>query len=231
MAGPVFVIKSESLFSFQVPEDAVADIQKLGDLTDEQIQNLIDALGKVEGFLGMNGLESVVIKEIGKGEIAEAVIRVLWHVEADELPRFLHRLEEETKDKEQFRALKACLTKLVRICPALERYRKAQRLVGATGQRLEEVQIICDLRPIFDVTREKIEGLFPTSILRVVAEGANGLSRVTEVNLSVSQVYELSEKADIAKKKLESLKLYVQGRKPETLPDLPSTRLPKEAKR
>ena len=204
----------------------MGDLRKVGDLSDQQIQGLCETLGKEKGFLGTEGLKPIVIKVLGKSEITEAVVRVLWNVEPDDLSSVLRHLQSDIKEKDQFEALKTRLIQLVKACPALERYRKAQRLAGATGYQLEDVQIICDLRPIFDEKREKIEGMFPTTILRVVSEGVDGLSVVNEVYLTVSQVHELAEKANSAKKKLDILKHHIQEVKPEGLPDLPSTRIP-----
>jgi hypothetical protein len=228
MAGPIFVFKGESPFFMGPPESVKDDLLAVSGLTEDQTDSLIDSLKRAKGFLSLQGLKSVVQGVLGKEKTCDSVVRVLWNIEADDLLQILNRFEEELKDN--FEGLKTKLEKLTRSCPALDKYRKARRLASATGQQLEDVQIICDLRPIFDEARENIEGMIPCTILRIVAEGTDGLSAVSEVNLSATQVYELADKAAKAKKKLERLTQHVKEWNPEGLPDLPSTRLPKGEK-
>ena len=90
--------------------------------------------------------------------------------------------------------------------PGLNRQAKAQRLSEATGLRLENVEIICDLRPVFDNERESVEGVIPYTILRIVCIGADGLPVAMETILTQAEVGELAKKSEAAVKKLDRLR-------------------------
>ena len=76
--------------------------------------------------------------------------------------------------------------------PGLHRQAKAQKLSEATGLRLEHLEIICDLRPVFDDERESVEGVIPYTI---VCLGSDGLPVAMETILSQADVGESPEKA------------------------------------
>lgn len=94
---------------------------------------------------------------------------------------------------------------LIQPYPAVERFLKAESLVDRTGERLEEFEMICDLRPLFDSERKQIEGLIPRTVMKVVVTGEDGLPRAIEANLSRSQIEEIAQKAANARQKLECI--------------------------
>ena len=55
-------------------------------------------------------------------------------------------------------AIEANLPRLIRDFPALERFRKAKRLLSLTGNQARQIDIICDARPVFDSDQRVIEG-------------------------------------------------------------------------
>jgi hypothetical protein len=83
---------------------------------------------------------------------------------------------------------------------------KAQRLSEATGTQVEKLEVICDLRPIFDENRERVQGVIPFTILKVVCKGVDGLPVSFEAMLSSREVDELATKMNAAKHKLERLR-------------------------
>jgi len=93
---------------------------------------------------------------------------------------------------------------------------------------LDTVDLICDLRPIFNDNRKNVEGLLPYTRLHIVATGEDGLPKPFEVELSHQQVIDLSEKTEKAKNKLEALCQSIQKWLPDGLPDLPLTRIPRK---
>jgi hypothetical protein len=68
------------------------------------------------------------------------------------------------------------------------------------------VEIICDLRPVFDNERESVEGVIPYTILRIVSIGADGLPVAMETILTQAELGELAEKSEAAVKKLDRLR-------------------------
>ena len=62
---------------------------------------------------------------------------------------------------EVFATLQERVPALIRDVPAVERGQKAERLKKVLGNELEALEIICDVRPVYDDSRERIEGLIP----------------------------------------------------------------------
>jgi len=102
-------------------------------------------------------------------------------------------------------ALKTRVDRLKSVWIALDRQKKAENIGKATGKRLLNIQLICDMRPIFDELRKKIEGWLPITTMHLVAEGADGLPDGIDVVLSASDVDMLATIAGYAKQKLDVL--------------------------
>ena len=103
------------------------------------------------------------------------------------------------------------------------------RLATLTGQKLESIELICDLRPIFDKLRKHLEGMMPYTRLRVVATGADGLPDAFETELTRQQVHDLAEQVSKAAQKLDVLASAIETEwLPGGLPDLPLTRAPRK---
>jgi hypothetical protein len=103
------------------------------------------------------------------------------------------------------------ILRLFAATPTLERQAKADELTSATGQRLKEIKLVCDLRPVFDRERNRIEGVFPVTTIRLVCEGADGLPLSFEAIMSESDVDQLSEVVTHAKQKLARCRSVNQG--------------------
>jgi len=117
------------------------------------------------------------------------------------------------------------LPNLIQPYPAMARFEKAERLANLTGQELESMELICDLRPIFDEDRKQIEGMMPYTRLHIVATGADGLPKSFEAELTHQQVIDLRKKGEKAESKLAVLRKSVESWLPGRLPDLPLTRV------
>jgi hypothetical protein len=141
-------------------------------------------------------------------------VRTLENLNPESIDRTLrmmgHWREADHRNAERFPAeswgsLESKLRQLIQEYPAVGRYRKAQRLASITGNRVVGVELICDARPIFDKDRERVEGMLPTTTLKLVYEKQNEDIRVTEVLLSAEMLGELLEKANRAQQKLRVL--------------------------
>lgn len=88
---------------------------------------------------------------------------------------------------------------------SIERQKKAERLSEAVNLRSEAVDLVCDLRPIFDETKDSILGVVPFTTMKIVASGVDQFPVNFEVVLSASQVIDLQVKVDNAIKKLNRL--------------------------
>jgi len=71
--------------------------------------------------------------------------------------------------------------------------------------RVEAVDLVCDIRPVFDDSRTNVEGVIPFTTLKVVATGVDQFPISFEAVLSASDVLALLKKAELAVAKLNAL--------------------------
>lgn len=216
------------------PEGPLNDLKAIIDLSDEILEKLCKHLSEVQGFLNPKDLLATIQTIVEDSNAAKAAQRIIINVRPFQVGQMVTFLEEKSKEKDfpfdqaQFKRLKQILKNLIRPYPSLSRFLKAERLANITGQQLEAVELICDLRPIFDENRKNIEGMMPYTRLHIVATGEDGLPNAFEVELTHQQVIDLLEKTEKAKSKLETLHQSIETWLPGGLPDLPLTRIPRK---
>lgn len=236
MPEPVFFMRGfpPPLEAILTDPIALADLKAVSALSEDNAKALQDRLAKTRGFLDPESLSTEIREVVGDEDTANSIRRVLDNLKGISSGRVLTALKqirEQNKkdfplDESELTKLKNNLAVLKKRSPALVRFDKAKRLATLTGQQLESVDIVCDLRPIFDQERKAIEGMMPYSRLRVVATGADGLPKPFEVELTWQQVHELSDKASKAAQKLIVLNLALKKWMPDGIPNLPLTRPP-----
>ncbi len=236
MPEPVLFVRgisSPSIDTVVTDSTALKDLKAVSTLTDEETNTLRDRLAQVKGFLDPKALAAEVRRTIKVEGTARSVQTALQNLEPKDTTRLVESLAEQGKQDEDFPLNEAelarlgeILPKLIQAYPALARFEKAERLAKLTGQELESIELICDLRPIFDEDRKQIEGMMPYTRLHIVATGADGLPKSFEAELTHRQVNDLREKAAKANSKLDVLHKSVEGWFSGGLPDLPLTRAP-----
>lgn len=214
--------------------EVLADLTSVASLTQEQVSGLSRQLSTSSGYLDPKALSGIVREVVQEPSLAGAVQRVLLNLSPPDITALLRRLHERVQadpglvEKGVLERVSQILPELVKPYPGLLRFRKAERLSRLTGQQLESVELICDLRPIFDEQRERVEGMMPYTHLRIVVTGVDGLPNGFEAELSQQQVYDLAEKAAKAKGKLDVLQKEIERWMPGGLPNLPLTRAPRK---
>jgi len=235
MPAPVLYVRGFP-GSFESPDPAmIGDLNAIGALSADQISELVGALSAASGFLDSKRLTELVRAVVSEQRPTKAVIRALQNLEPDDVLRVLAAFERVRENKKKGKthdpsidAVRRNLTTLIQVYPALARHEKAERLATLTGQQLESFDLVCDVRPLFDESRIRIEGMIPYTTMRVVATGVDGLPRAFEVELSLEEVHELSEKVEKAKTKLATLRSSVESWMPDSVPELPLTRMPQK---
>lgn len=214
-----------------INQPMVDDLLVVANLEEDQVSRLASSLRQADGFLGPERLRGAIKEVLAREAQVEPIFRVLQNITEANLPELLRGLDEWRRAEEnrtrlseiEFERLEECLPRLLQSYPALERYRKACRLEEITGQSLEEVELICDLRPIFDSERRQVEGLIPYTTLKVVVTGADGLPVSLEAVLSARQVTGLVEKAKKAQQKLKVLRELAEQWVPGGVPKVERT--------
>ena len=188
--------------------------------SEETLNRLAAELAEVKGYLSDAGLKAILLRELGDGERASRFENLLRTGEIFVQERggiggllaFLEKWQTGTANQEgptlsadELSDLKRLLPLIVRPYPALQRQAKAERLAVATGLRAETIDLVCDIRPVFDDSRKNIEGVIPFTTLKVVASGVDQFPVSFEAVLSASDVQTLLKKAEDAVNKLNAL--------------------------
>lgn len=209
----------------------MADLKAVSALSDKEVAALCGRLSKVTGFLDPKTLATEIREVIKPEAAARSVLATVLNLEPKMAQRLVDVLADRGRKEEKFPLsaaeldrLGGILQNLLQPFPALARFEKAKRLSTLTGQQLESIELICDLRPIFDEDRKQIEGMMPYTRLHIVTTGADGFPKSFEAELTHQQVFDLREKAAKAESKLTVLRNSIQQWGAGGVPDLPLTR-------
>lgn len=216
-----------------IREEMVGDLKAITTVSADLLDKVAADLSGVDGFLDTTALNARLRSLLPQDAPVASVRRVVLNLKSEDVERLLKQLrpiQEDNADDFPLSAgdldnLNTLLPRLLRPIPALRRYRKAERLAKITGQPLEDVQLICDLRPVFDENRQNVEGLIPFTHFKIVATGGDGLPRVFEAELTAEQVIDLAEQAKRAIAKLEVLREKADQWADFGMPNVPSTRM------
>lgn len=198
--------------------DFLADAGRILKLGQDAYSRLAAQLGKTDVFLDRRCLVSLISAILGEGEEARDVASIIYRIggllhdadmpakEAmDELGKAIQEKAERIEPQDR-----QILVDRLRVLAAdpvgLAKQYKAQQLVDAAGSELDEFQLICDIRPVFDQGRERIEGAIPLTLLRLEYSSPDGDSTVVEVRVTEKQLEEFEAKIATAKRKLKLIK-------------------------
>lgn len=205
-----------------IPPGELIELAKvLLNLGQEGADRASAALASAGGYLSDDRLKAVLADALGTAdEVTDQVAKLVRVGESllrnGETPATLVGMLETVAgtragskssalSSEELSQLGRLLPIVVRIYPARERQAKAERLADGLGLRAEAIDLICDLRPVFNDERSVIEGLIPVSTLRIVASGVSRFPESFEAVLSVRDVLALQKKVDKAVSKLNAL--------------------------
>lgn len=207
--------------AFAPPRSLLESLRILLEVGEEGVQHIAASLDKANGYLSDESLESLIASVIGDDEanvarLTNLLMRGTSLLREGEPPTaLLDYLEDPlagppgrktnplTADEKA--TLSGLLPKVIRRYPALERQAKALRLAEAFPLRAEAVNLICDLRPVFDDTRTQVEGVIPLTTLKVVASGVDRFPVSFEAVLSARDVLALQKEVENAVAKLNAL--------------------------
>ena len=224
-----------SIEGLAADSNVLADLKVVAGLSVNQVNELRLRMLEAKGFLDPKALLALAPEVLRDEGTARSLHRALRNLGPQNVRQLLNALSEQRKQKKDFpldedelKTLQQTLPALIQPYPALTRFKKADRLGKLTGQQLESVELICDLRPIFDPDRKNVDGMMPYTRLCIVATGVDGLPNSFEAELTQQQVHDLAEKASMAKVKLDVLRDKVEKWTPGGLPDVPLTRVPRK---
>ncbi|MBC7818180.1 MAG: hypothetical protein IAG10_14935 [Planctomycetaceae bacterium] len=219
----------------RVSTEMVRDAKHLLTLNQDQLIAIRQGLGQHLGFLDRSKLEAFLATLTGDKSFALGISKLVTAFRersalnertaesvAEQLEEWLTVSGEENErdqvlSRDELTELKDRLPFVLAPYPCFERQSKAERLSSITGQELERIDLICDLRPVFDKEHQNIEGMIPYTLLKVVCTGADGIPIAFEAMLSEKAVDRLVDEAKKAKAKLGKLREYL-GRQQTAIP-------------
>ncbi len=234
MPEPVLYVRGLQHFREHVgSEEMAGDLKAITTVSTDLLEKVAADLSGVDGFLDTTALNARLQSLLPQDAPVASVRRVILNLKSEDVEKLLERLRSIQKGNAEDFPLSAddldklsdLLPRLLKPIPALRCYRKAERLSKITGQPLEDVQLICDLRPVFDENRKNIEGLIPFTHFKIVATGGDGLPRVFEAELTAEQVSDLAEQAKRAVEKLKVLREKANQWADYGMPNVPLTRI------
>lgn len=199
-------------------EDFLNDVRRILELDQDAYTRLATQLAKTDAFLDRSSLASLVSEVLGHTKEAQTIASIIYRIggmlhDADmpakeAMDQLAHALEEKAESIElpDRRVLIDRLRTLAADPVGLAKQYKAHQLVDAIGSELDQFQLICDIRPIFDQERDRIEGAIPLTILRLEYSSADGESVVVEMRVTEKQLAELGAKIKTAQRKLNLIK-------------------------
>lgn len=196
----------------------IEDLRYVAQLTDENIDQLSNALLKIEGVPTTDQLVDLMAPFSDDPVAGASIITALQNLMPESQEQATATIEQTLETVNQWRqrneqsrevfpdelfgALQKRLPRLLREYPAIFRYRKSNRLARRTGNIADGIEILCDIRPVFTKDRDEIVGLVPTTTMRISYEAQDGDDRVFEVNLPTAILKELRTRLESAERKL-----------------------------
>jgi len=220
-----------------ISERAVRDAKIVLELSAEQLGQIRGDLEEFPGFLDRTQLQQLLIERVPDETQRKRLARFITvfgerllktGASTESLVRQLEEWIEENQEQpiissDEIPELRQRFELLLSPLPCLARQAKAESVAGVTGQPLESLDIICDVRPIFDEERDQIEGMMPITLLRLVCKGADGLPIAIEATLSERDVHAIADAAQKAQKKLSKIRDLLEQKQI----DIPRTELTK----
>jgi hypothetical protein len=195
-------------------DDAVA----IADIEPAKFELAMDRVEAQEGFLSGAQLRKVIADVLDERQAKALVnflinLRQLKSAGSGKDDNFLETTKKliaaakpaELNEKRMARVLDR-LPRILKQNPAIDLQAKAEGLAIRTGSTVDDISLVCDLRPVFDEKRERVEGMIPLTTLLLSVTRNDGESLVLESILTELEVARLCEEADRARKKLLTLK-------------------------
>ncbi len=217
-SGPPFEYLAARLT--QDPE-FLEDAQLILNLDEDAYLRLATQLAKADDFLSRPDVDKIVHESLGadSDRIAAVIFRTAGIIHdsgmdsKDAMKEFANAIEGNATGLElnQRMLLIERLKRLAAEPSGLAKQFKARQLVEALGAELEDFRIICDIRPVFDQNRERVDGAIPISILRLEYSAVDGDSSVVELHVTEKQISQLTEKLADAKRKIVMIKEFLSN--------------------
>ena len=200
-----------------IPPEMLGGLHSLAQLDPQVVTQISESIDSLEGLNQDDAVLSAISEHLPENqqEVANELLNVMRNVSLDEVPRVVATVTAWVSRKDERKAvfsdelltrLRSNLETLVQEHASIELMKKADRLIRDTGDELDSIKFICDLRPVFDKRREHVDALVLLANLRIRYVSQNGQRKSCELALTEDELHHLKEKTEEAISKLEVLK-------------------------
>lgn len=186
------------------------------------VNSIAAELKSHDRFINRKVLRLLLETYIKDDEVRKSVARYIWNLQAYyqasdlEIDKYLMRCEAALKkitlnSEISFSDLYQRTLILVQPFPGFARFWKAARLESRTGQKITDVSVICDIRPVFDDTRTQLQSIVTISTLRLDYTTVIGEEKTVELRLDKELLTQLRDEAVQALVKVATIEEFFEG--------------------
>jgi hypothetical protein len=200
-----------------IPPEMLAGLHSVAHLSADVLSSVSELVSNLDGLTEASEVEELIKGCLPDGDedTAKELFRVVRGVDNDDVQKIVETVKAWAARKESrstifpedvIEKLESNLKVLAQEHASISLMKKADRLVRDTGDELESIKFICDLRPVFDNERERVDALVLIANLRLRYMAQNGERESCELALTEAELLKLKEKTEEAIRKIEVLK-------------------------
>jgi hypothetical protein len=200
-----------------IPPEMIRDLRVIAQIDARTVGRIGEHFSQLQGLTAKNSVKEGVQSCLQESnpDFAENIVRTLLNLKPHDIARTVKTVDSWRHSSEErhsvftdelFAALERNLQVLVADYPSIALIRKANRLLRDVGNEFKSVAFFCDMRPVFDEPRKKVEGFVVVANMRLIYVSQNGDRHACEVALSEDELRKLIKTSEEALAKLDVLR-------------------------
>jgi len=201
-----------------LPPEMVRDLLEIARLDSRTVKRIGEYLLALQGLTEAESIKEGVKNCLrdSDDDLAESIVATLLNLKPTDVARTVATVDRWRQSTEQrrelftdelFASLDRNLQAIVADYLSVELVQKADLLLRAVGNEFMDIAYFCDMRPVFDRPRKKVEGFVTLANLRLKYVSQDGIDHACEVALTEEELRELIKTSEEALAKLEVLKV------------------------
>ena len=199
-----------------VPPSILEGLHLVASLDLEVVKKISQVIGDLDGLSNRQLVEESIAKVLPDEQqnTTVEIYKIITALNEEEIPKVVRIVKSWAARKESRKELfpESLISKLEPNLRELiggatiDLIKKADRLIRDTSNELDSFKFICDLRPVFDDSREEIDALVLLANLRIRYLGQNGEKGAFEIALTEDELTQLKEEVESAIGKMNVMK-------------------------
>jgi hypothetical protein len=211
------VLPEDVMTGRAIPPEKIRDLRVIAQLDARTVARIGEFLSCLQGFAVKESVKEGIqgCLQDSNPDFADNIVRALLNLKPTEVARIIKTVDRWRRSNEErtglftdelFASLERNLQVLMADYPSIELIRKASRLLREVGNEFRSVAFFCDMRPVFDEPREKVEGFVVLANMRLIYFSQNGDRHACEVALTEDELTKMVENGQKAVAKMAVLK-------------------------